>query len=220
MGRTALMGWIAGTEVIKNNLQVAGVLMGGIGTTLPVTSVLGLNPAIHRIFDIKQSTGMGPPPHRAVGQAQGESNGMGQPSIGAGGDIQQMETTRKQKGVEGFGGGTARTGPKGILFVKSSAGLLVGFKNAPGKQGAHVQLGDPGPLQNRQGQLITEFCLGHSLGLVDEVAFVLQGGKLLQHRHDAIECRLHPGVVGMESSIAGAITEGMESTGAAGSQRR
>ena len=103
MGSTTLMAGILGTEVVENHLEIAGVLVGRIGDGLAVTAVLGLDPAVHRIFHIKQGPCMGATPHRTKRQAQRIGNGMGQATIRAGRDVEEMEATGQQKGVESLG---------------------------------------------------------------------------------------------------------------------
>ena len=72
-----------------------------------------------------------------------------QASVGAGGDVQQVETAVEQEGVEGIGVGAAGLTNQGIVVVEGEAGLFVGLKHAPGEQGAHVELAGPGLLEDR-----------------------------------------------------------------------
>ena len=213
VGRAALMGGIAGTEVVEHHLQIAGVLVGGVGHPLPVAAMLGLDPAVDRVLHIEQGSGMGPPPHRAERNPQGEGDGMGEPAVGAGGDIQQVEAAGEQKGVEFLRGRAAGLARQGIVAEKTVAGLLVGLEDAPGEQGAHVELADPGLLEDRQGQAETQLLLGQGLGPFHEVVIVLQGREPLQHRHDPVEGILHASVVGLEGGVGGGIGERMQAHG-------
>ena len=141
---------------------------------------------------------------------------MGQAAIGAGGDIKKMETTLEQEGIKGLRAPAALVAAEGIGTKKTAAGLAVGLKHTPGEQGAHVQLGDPGRFQNRQGQGVAQFGLGQRLGLGDEIGLVLQGRQALQHRHNAVKRRLGALVVVEQAGVSRGIGEGMErSTGTA-----
>ena len=102
MGSTTLMAWILGAEVVQNHLQITCIFVGRIGDGLAVTAVLGLHPAVHRVLHIKQGPGMGATPHRTKRQTQGVGNGMGQATIRAGRDVEEMEATGQQEGVEGL----------------------------------------------------------------------------------------------------------------------
>ena len=152
MGGAALMAGILRTEVVEHHLEVARVVVGWIGQPFAVAAVLGLHPPVHRVLHVKQGSGMGAAPHRAKGKPQGVGHRMGQPAIGAGGDVEQMEATGEQESVESLRCRAAGLAGQGILLKEGLAGLLVGFEHTPGKQAGHVELTHPGLLQNRQGQ--------------------------------------------------------------------
>ena len=134
--------------MIHHNLEVAGIGLGGIWLGFAIAQMLGFNPTIHRILDIKQGARMGPAAHTAVGNPQCIADGMGQATVGAGSDIEQVKATLEQEGVEGFSGLAALMTTEGIGAKKAAAGLAIGLKHTPGEQGAHVQLGDPGRFQD------------------------------------------------------------------------
>jgi len=112
---------------------------------------------------------------------------MGQATVCAGGDIQEMEAALQQEGVEGFGVAAAGLGRQGIVVEEGEAGLLVGLKDAPGKEGAHVQLRGPGGLEDRLGQLMAQLSEGQALGLLNKIVLVLKGREALQDRHDPVK---------------------------------
>ena len=149
--------------------------MGGVGHALAVTAVLGLHPAVHRVLHVEHGAGVGAATHGVERQPQGVGDGVGQATVGAGGDVQQVEAAVEQEGVEAFGVGAARLAGQGVVVIEGEAGLLVGLEHAPGEQGAHVELAGPGLLQHRQGQLMAQFRQGQALGFGHEVALVLQG---------------------------------------------
>ena len=184
--------------------------MGWIGQPFAVAAVLGLHPAIHRVLDIEQGPGVRAAPHRTEGNPQGIGHRMGQTAIGAGRDVEQVKTAGEQERIERFTGGTAGLACQRIVLEEGVASLLVGFEQAPGKQGAHVQLAHPGLLQDRQGELKAQLSLGQSLGLLDEIRLVLERGKALEHGHDPIEGSFHLLVVGLQGRIGLTIREGME----------
>ena len=206
------MGRIQGTKVVKNYLQVTGVGVGGVGQGFAVAAMLGLHPAVHRVLHIEQGTGMRAAADGAEGDPQGIGDGMGQAAIGAGGDIEQVKAALQQEGFECLGGLAAPLALQGILLKEGGAGLLKGLEHAPGEQGAHVELGHPGPLQDRQGKLITQLGAGELLGPDDKIILVLQGGELFEHRHDPVERFFHPVVIGLKPGIGASIAHGMKTS--------
>ena len=63
--------------MIKHHLEVTGVIVRRIGLTFPVATMLSFDPAVDRVFDVKQGTGMGATPHRTEWNSQGVGHGMG-----------------------------------------------------------------------------------------------------------------------------------------------
>ena len=117
---------------------------------------------------------MGAAAHRAVGQPQGEDDGMGQPTVGAGGDVEQVEAAGQQELLKVFRLPGVALAAERVVLEELGAHLFVGLEHAPGKQGAHIKLGYPGLLQDWQRQLVAQFVPGQLLGPDDEVSFVLE----------------------------------------------
>ena len=174
--------------------------------------MLGLHPAVHRVLHIEEGTGMRPAPHSAVGDPQGIGDGMGQATVGAGGDVEQVKAALQQEGFECLGGLSTPLALQGILLKEGGAGLLKGLEHAPGEQGAHVELGHPGPLQDRQGKLISQLGAGELLGPDHKIILVLQGGELFEHRHDPVERFFHPVVIGLKPGVGASIAHGMKTS--------
>jgi hypothetical protein len=82
-----------------------------------------------------------------------------------------VETAVEQELLEPF----AVPGGQGMIPEEARAHLLVGLEDAPGEQGAHVELGHPGVLEQWQGQLKSQLTLGDRLGPGHEVGLVLLG---------------------------------------------
>lgn len=141
---------------------------------------------------------------------------MGQPPIGAGRYIQKMEATIEQKVIEGLGGRGSIAAVEWIIAKERFAHLFVGFEHAPGKQGAHVELTDPGPLKDDRGQAKTELSLGMLLGLLNEIIVMLKGREPLQQGNDPIEGSLHRALVVMQVPIGRQVGEGMARASRAG----
>ena len=120
-----------------------------------------------------------------------------------------METAGQQEGIEVLRRAAAGLTAQGIVPEEGGAGLFVGLEHGPGEQGAHVELGHPGALEHRQGQVEAEITASQLLGPGNEVLLVLQSGEALQDRHDAIEGILDAAVVGTQSSVLDAIGQRM-----------
>ena len=153
---------------------------------------------------------MRPAAHSAVGDPQRIGDGMGQAAVGAGGDVEQVKAAFQQEGFERLGGLAAPLALQGILLKEGGAGLLKGLEHAPGEQGAHVELGHPGPLQDRQGKLISQLGAGELLGPGDKIILVLEGGELFEHWHNPVERIFHPVVIGLKPGVGASIAEGMK----------
>ena len=103
---------------------------------------------------------MGTATDTAEWNPQRVGNGVGEPTIRTGGDVQQVETAIEQLLMKGIPIGAL----EGIFEKKAIGNALVGLKHTPGKQRAHVQLTDPGIGKNQLGQLIAQLGLSQALG--------------------------------------------------------
>jgi len=135
---------------------------------------------------------------------------MGQPAIGAGGDVEEVEPAGEQKGIETVGRSGALLTAQGVVVEESGTRLLVGLEQAPGKQGAHVELAHPGGFEHRQGQRKTQLLASHRLGPFHEVIVVLERRETLEHRHDPVEGGFGAGVVGEQGLVGGQVGQGVE----------
>ena len=77
MGGAALMAGIDGTEVINDALEVAGRVMGSVGIALAGAAMLGFNPALNGVLNVKQGPSVWAPANAAQRNAQGVGDGMG-----------------------------------------------------------------------------------------------------------------------------------------------
>ena len=102
MGCAALMAGVNGTEVIDNALQIAGRVVGRIGIPLTGAAMLGFDPALNGVLDIKEGPCMGTPAHTTQRNAQGIGDGVGQPAISARRDVEQMKAAVEQELIKGF----------------------------------------------------------------------------------------------------------------------
>ena len=108
-----------------------------------------------------------------------------------------MEATRLQEVIE-----TTRIRARQRVVGKEVvAEPLVGLKYAPSEQAAHIELLDPGAVEDILGQLETEFASCDLLRLGDEVGLVLQCRDLFENRHDAVECILHGVLVSRQTRV-------------------
>ena len=134
---------------------------------------------------------------------------MGQAAVGAGCDVQQVEAAGEEKVIEDLGRRAGRLAGQRILLEECGAHLFVGLEHTPGEQGAHVQLGDPGLLEDGKRQAVAQLRPGQLLGLLHEVILVLEGREPFQKGDDAVEGLLDGGVVGLQGRVGGLIGERM-----------
>ena len=124
-----------------------------------------------------------------------------------------MEAAIQQEGIEGLCSLAAGLTREGIVVEETETGLFIGLEDAPGKQGAHVQLAGPGVLQQGSRQGMPEFGDGQSLGLGFKVHLVLKRRQAPEHRHDPIKGTETAFLVGAQSLIGLAVAQGMQTIG-------
>jgi hypothetical protein len=137
--------------------------------------VLGFHPSVDGVFYVKEGTRMGAATYGAEGDAQGGRHGMGKAAIRAGGDVEKVEATLQQEGIKGFSRRPSRATVEGILLKKNCTRLLVGLKQTPSEEGAHVELGDPGCFQQGKRQLEAQFGPGQLLSPFLKTVLMLKG---------------------------------------------
>ena len=101
MGGAALMAGVNGTEVIDDALQITGRVVGRIGVPLSGAAMLGFDPALNGVLNIKQGPCVGAPANATQRNAQGIGDGMGQTAIRARRDIEQMKAAVEKELLKG-----------------------------------------------------------------------------------------------------------------------
>ena len=96
-----------------------------------------------------------------------------------------------------------------IIREELIANALVGLKHAPRVEGAHVELTNPGVLEDRLRQGKAQLGMGQGLSNLREPGFMLLKRELLQHRNDAIKRSLDLLLVALQLRITGWITQGV-----------
>ena len=116
VGSTALMLRINGAEVVRDHLQIAGRLGGGIGRPGAITAVLCFDPAIDGVLNIEHGARMGAATHRAAGNPQGIGHGVSESTICTGAEIEQMKSTIEQELIKRLGTGLFGTAVERIVL--------------------------------------------------------------------------------------------------------
>ena len=175
--------------------------------------MLGLDPAVHRVLHVEHGASVGTATHSAEGNAQRIGHGVGQATIGAGRQVEQMDTAIEQKLFELPGSSTASSGIQGIVLKEAIAEQAVAFEHAPGEQRPHVEGTNPGQFENVLRQIEAQLGAGEALGLVDEIGFVLQRRNLLEQGNNPIKAALDLLLVGLKTGIRRCIRQRMAPMG-------
>ena len=206
---TAFVRRIDRAEVIRNEFQIARRRIGGVRPPFAEAQHLGLDPFLDAVLDVEHRAGIRLATHRAMRQTQHVADHMRETTVRARRDVQRVEAAGLQEAIK------ARRivcGQRivGKELVTESA---VGRERAPCIQPTHVELLDPGIGEDVLRQFETEFATRDRLRQILELALVLQGRDLAQHRHDVVERGLYALFVVMQAGVLAAAHQRMTTHG-------
>ncbi len=193
--------------MVDGDLQVVAGLAARDTPGEPIQ--LAVSPVRHVGLHVEHDAGIGLDAHRIVRrQTQHEGEQALQAPVGTGADVHRVIAAGLE---EGLVQGHALT-PRRLVRLDLLHAGLEAAEDAVGMQGAQIEAGDPGILQQAGGQLIAQARPRQVLRTLHEIPLVLVRGQGLEGVRDGRKAPPYPRLVGIEAPVELPIHQGVLAT--------